>query len=125
MNETQPGGTQSDGRDDALLKRYGYEQVYERTISRFASFAFAFSFISIATGIFTTYGYVLQTGGPMGIWTWGSSPESAGAPSRSSSRPWRRAYRSPDTPTSGPRGSPTPPWDGCWAGSPSPFFRSS
>lgn len=62
--------TPTDRQDDAALRNYGYEQVFERTISRFASFAVAFSFISIATGIFTTYGYVLQTGGPLGIWTW-------------------------------------------------------
>jgi amino acid transporter len=60
----------SDRDDDAVVSRYGYEQPFKRTISKFASFAVAFSFISIATGIFTTYGYVLQTGGPLGIWTW-------------------------------------------------------
>ena len=62
--------TVSDREDDAVVSRYGYEQAFKRTISKFASFAVAFSFISIATGIFTTYGYVLQTGGPLGIWTW-------------------------------------------------------
>ena len=30
----------------------------------------AFSFISITTGIFTTYGFALATGGPRSIWTW-------------------------------------------------------
>jgi amino acid transporter len=30
----------------------------------------AFSFISITTGIFTTYGFALTTGGPRAIWTW-------------------------------------------------------
>jgi amino acid transporter len=63
-------GPASDREDDAVVGRYGYEQAFERTISKFASFAVAFSFISIATGIFTTYGYVLQTGGPLGMWTW-------------------------------------------------------
>lgn len=60
----------SDRQDDTVLQNYGYEQVFDRTISKFASFAVAFSFISIATGIFTTYGFVLQSGGPLGIWTW-------------------------------------------------------
>jgi amino acid transporter len=60
----------SDREDDAVVNRYGYEQSFKRTISKFASFAVALSFISIATSIFTTYGYVLQTGGPLGIWTW-------------------------------------------------------
>jgi amino acid transporter len=30
----------------------------------------AFAFVSIATGIFTTYGAVLNSSGPLGIWTW-------------------------------------------------------
>ena len=42
----------------------------ERRTGRFASFAVAFAFVSIATGIFTTYGAVLNTSGPVGIWTW-------------------------------------------------------
>lgn len=42
----------------------------KRNISAFESFAMAFGFISIATGIFTTYGVMLTTSGPMGIWTW-------------------------------------------------------
>ena len=72
MNTERPtrGHDPTDQQDDAVLGKYGYEQVFERTISRFASFAVAFSFISIATGIFTTYGFVLQSGGPLGIWTW-------------------------------------------------------
>ncbi|MDI3257935.1 MAG: amino acid permease [Kyrpidia sp.] len=42
----------------------------KRTLKLFASFAVAFSFISITTGIFTNYGFVLNTAGPLGIWTW-------------------------------------------------------
>ena len=42
----------------------------ERSIRRFASFAVAFSFISIATGIFTAYGAMLVSSGPLGIWSW-------------------------------------------------------
>jgi amino acid transporter len=41
-----------------------------RNVSPYQSFALAFGFISIATGIFTTYGAMLATSGPMGIWTW-------------------------------------------------------
>ena len=33
-------------------------------------FAIGFSFISVTTGIFATYGSVLNWGGPLGIWTW-------------------------------------------------------
>jgi amino acid transporter len=56
--------------DDAQLGRYGYRQQFVRSLRRFESFAVAFSFISITTGIFTTFGFVLVNGGPRGIWTW-------------------------------------------------------
>jgi amino acid transporter len=56
--------------DDALLERFGYNQQFRRTLKRFESFAVPFSFISITTGIFTTFGFVLNNAGPRGIWTW-------------------------------------------------------
>ena len=52
------------------LQGYGYQQEFRRDLKRFASFAVGFSFISITTGIFSTYGSVLNWGGPLGIWTW-------------------------------------------------------
>ena len=55
---------------DRDLELLGYRQQYDRNFRRFASFAIAFSFISITTGIFTTYGFVLANAGPLGIWTW-------------------------------------------------------
>ncbi len=56
--------------DDAQLDRYGYRQQFVRSLRNFESFAVAFSFISITTGIFTTYGFALATGGTRSIWTW-------------------------------------------------------
>ncbi len=56
--------------DDALLEQFGYRQQFVRTLKRFESFAVPFSFISITTGIFTTFGFVLNAAGPRGIWTW-------------------------------------------------------
>ena len=56
--------------EDQTLQKFGYHQEYKRELKRFASFAVGFSFISITTGIFTTYGAVLNWGGPLGIWTW-------------------------------------------------------
>jgi amino acid transporter len=56
--------------DDDLLPRFGYKQQFVRSLRHFESFAVAFSFISITTGIFTTYGFALTTGGPRAIWTW-------------------------------------------------------
>jgi len=42
----------------------------KRDVTAFQSFAVAFGFVSIATGIFTAYASMLATSGPMGIWTW-------------------------------------------------------
>jgi amino acid transporter len=55
---------------DQVVQQSGYRQEFRRDLKRFASFAIGFSFISISTGIFTTYGAVLNWGGPLGIWTW-------------------------------------------------------
>ncbi|MCW2828884.1 MAG: amino acid/polyamine/organocation transporter, superfamily [Marmoricola sp.] len=66
MNEFTP----IPGGDSAELAQFGYAQALERRTGRFASFAVAFAFVSIATGLFTTYGAVLNSSGPVGIWTW-------------------------------------------------------
>lgn len=42
----------------------------KRELGWYASFAIAFGFVSIATGIFTTYGSILASSGPRGIWAW-------------------------------------------------------
>jgi amino acid transporter len=42
----------------------------KRELGWYASFSVAFGFVSIATGIFTTYGAVLNTSGGRGIWAW-------------------------------------------------------
>src|SRR6195952_4745600 len=68
MWEPQPSSTS--GGDAAELAQFGYPQSMERQTGKFASFAVAFAFVSIATGIFTTYGAVLNSSGPVGIWTW-------------------------------------------------------
>ncbi len=56
--------------NEKVLEHFGYQEEFDRTLHKFASFAIGFSFISITTGIFTTYGSVLSTSGPLGIWTW-------------------------------------------------------
>jgi amino acid transporter len=61
---------QQSGYAEEALQKYGYRQEFRRELKRFASFAIGFSFISITTGIFTTYGFVLVNSGPLGIWTW-------------------------------------------------------
>jgi amino acid transporter len=60
----------SDLPDDLELGEFGYHQDFRRTFRSFESFAIAFSFISITTGIFTTFSFTLTTSGPRGIWTW-------------------------------------------------------
>ena len=41
-----------------------------RTLGGFQVFAVSFAFISVAVGVFATYGEMLQTAGPVGIWLW-------------------------------------------------------
>ena len=53
--------------DAAVLQAFHYKQELKRTIQLFGSFAVAFSAISITTGIFTNYSFILSTAGPMGI----------------------------------------------------------
>ncbi len=67
MNSHHPHGSVDDQRE---LAQFGYEETFDRHTGKFASFAVAFAFVSIATGIFTTYGAVLNSSGPVGIWTW-------------------------------------------------------
>ena len=56
--------------DAASIAEFGYKQELPRRLGWYTSFAVAFGFVSISTGIFTTYGTVLNTAGPRGIWTW-------------------------------------------------------
>jgi amino acid transporter len=42
----------------------------ERTLGGFQVFAVSFAFISVVVGIFGTYGELLTTAGPVGIWLW-------------------------------------------------------
>ncbi|RKR13788.1 amino acid permease [Arthrobacter oryzae] len=70
MTHNSLPGTPAGAADDIAVLEFGYEQEMKRGTGRFASFAVAFAFVSIATGIFTTYGAVLNSSGPAGIWTW-------------------------------------------------------
>src|SRR5216683_991209 len=56
---------QQSGYAEEALQKYGYRPEFRRELKRFASFAIGFSFISITTGIFTTYGYVLANSIPL------------------------------------------------------------
>jgi amino acid transporter len=61
---------ETNSSDDQVLLDAGYQPRLSRSLGLFASFAVSFSFISITTGIFGNYGYVLTKAGPFGIWTW-------------------------------------------------------
>jgi len=56
--------------EDDELNRFGYRQQFTRSLRQFESFAVAFSFISITTGIFSTYAFAITTAGTRSIWTW-------------------------------------------------------
>lgn len=55
---------------DPDVQQFGYEQQFDRTLRSFTSFAIGFSFISITSGIFTTFAFLLATSGPRGLWMW-------------------------------------------------------
>lgn len=73
MNKKVSNKTNSNeiiNKDSEVLSQFRYKQELKRNLKLFSSFAVAFSFISITTGIFTSYQFVLTTGGPAGIWSW-------------------------------------------------------
>src|SRR5271168_5065155 len=54
--------------DDAgELARLGYAQELVRRLGGFSSFAIGFSIISVLTGVTSTYGDALESGGPAGL----------------------------------------------------------
>ena len=55
---------------DDEFRQCGYVQELKRTLGPYQTFAISFAFISVVVGIFATYGAVLQTAGPVGIWLW-------------------------------------------------------
>lgn len=56
--------------DDQDLLDAGYAPQLHRRIGFFGSFAVSFSVMSVLMGVFANYGYMLNKGGPFGIWTW-------------------------------------------------------
>jgi amino acid transporter len=56
--------------DDYSIREAGYKPQLKRGLHFFASFSVAFSAISILTGLFAGYGFVLQKAGPFGFWSW-------------------------------------------------------
>ena len=56
--------------DDQVLASFGYKQELRRALKLFSLYAVAFSIISITTGIFTNFGFGLNSLGPAFIWFW-------------------------------------------------------
>lgn len=56
-------------KDSETLSKFHYKQELKRSLKFFSVFAFAFSAISLTTGIFCNYGFLMTTIGPLGIWT--------------------------------------------------------
>ncbi|MES2225527.1 MAG: amino acid permease [Patescibacteria group bacterium] len=56
--------------DDQLILDSGYQPQLRRKLTRFASFAAAFSFMSVLMGVYSNYGFALASAGPFSIWTW-------------------------------------------------------
>lgn len=55
--------------DDAV-RSSGYAPELKRTLGPFQTFAISFAFISVLVAIFATYGAVLGSSGPVGVWLW-------------------------------------------------------
>ncbi|MGW1668507.1 amino acid permease [Streptomyces sp. NPDC002324] len=56
--------------DDGSLNEFGYPQELHRSLSRYASFAAGFSFISVLTTVFQFFAFGYAFGGPVFFWTW-------------------------------------------------------
>ncbi|MDT0567356.1 amino acid permease [Streptomyces sp. DSM 3412] len=56
--------------DDRSLTEFGYRQELHRSLSRYASFAAGFSFISVLTTVFQFFAFGYAFGGPVFFWTW-------------------------------------------------------
>src|SRR5437868_2939664 len=55
---------------DDTVRSSGYAPELKRTLGPFQTFAISFAFISVLVAVFATYGAVLQSSGPFGIWLW-------------------------------------------------------
>lgn len=55
---------------DEAVRSSGYAPELKRTLGPFQTFAISFAFISVLVAIFATYGAVLQSSGPVGVWLW-------------------------------------------------------
>lgn len=65
----QDKGVAVSAEDQAILEA-GYKPRLRRSLGFYSSFAVSFSYMSVLTGIFANYGFIIGKAGPFGIWTW-------------------------------------------------------
>jgi amino acid transporter len=58
------------GGDERVLEGFGYKPQLKRTLKPWAVFGIAFSFMSITTSVYTSYGYGLGHFGPASVLLW-------------------------------------------------------
>ena len=51
-------------------QHFGYSQKLKRHFSWFTSFTSTIAFLSVTTGVATSFGFMLRNSGPLGIWFW-------------------------------------------------------
>ncbi len=56
--------------DKTILQKFGYNQTLSRNLKGFSLFAASFTYISILTGVFQTFGLGMKLGGPAFSWGW-------------------------------------------------------
>jgi len=56
--------------DDLAIIEAGHEPQLRRSLGFYSSFAVSFSYMSVLTGIFANYKFVLGKAGPFGLWSW-------------------------------------------------------
>lgn len=60
--------TMTRGTASASSDNFGYRPELKRTLGSFQMFAISFASVSVIVGVFATFGDVLQSSGPVGIW---------------------------------------------------------
>jgi hypothetical protein len=56
--------------DEDVLRRFGYRSQLKRTLRPWAIFGIAFSFMSITTSVYTSFGFGLGKLGTASVWLW-------------------------------------------------------
>ena len=55
---------------DVAIQQAGYQPQLRRSLDFFSSFAISFSYMSVLTGIYANFNFVVRKAGFFGLWTW-------------------------------------------------------